>query len=139
MFIMLETQEQPLQMVQLSQAYTNKHFPTMQAILPFSWYPGLKICALCLVFEPGTNMTRFVEPDGAGMDPVNIESIRIGLLMVSEQEIAEAEDDKTYSLAGQQIVAAAGAVAGGNTHPRDNRFRLAFNTTVKIRNRRVEN
>lgn len=105
---------------------------------PILMVPGVENMRILFGVRTGTNMVRFVEPNGAGMDPASIESIRIGLLMVSEQEIAESEDNKTYSLAGQQVVAAAGAVAGGNTHPIDNRFRLAFNTTVKIRNRRVE-
>lgn len=105
---------------------------------PILMVPGVENMRVLFGVRTGTNMIRFVTPNGAGIDPENIESVRIGLLMASDEEIAENEDDKTYNLAGQQIVAAGGGGAGADTHPRDNRFRLAFNTTVKIRNRRIE-
>ncbi len=105
---------------------------------PILMVSGVENMRIVFGVRTGTNTLSFQTPDAAGLTASNIESIRVGLLMVSENEITEVEDTRTYSLAGQPITAAAGGSAGGDTHARDNRFRLAFNTTVKIRNRRTE-
>ena len=82
-------------------------------------------------------------PDGGAFVPRDVRSVRIGLLMSSWDEIADDPDTGTYVLAGQPIGPATatpgGAAPGGaadpaTTHPADRRFRLAFNTTVKVRN-----
>ena len=84
------------------------------------------------------NGVRYFAPGDALLDFSRVESVRIGLLMVSRDAVAAQDDDRTYMLAGQAIpAAAAGAAADGTTHARDRRHRLAFNTTVKIRNRRA--
>lgn len=70
-------------------------------------------------------------------DPRLVESIRIGLLMSSYDRISQSDDTNTYVLAGQAINATSDSssnASGG--YPKDKRYRLAFNTTVKIRNRR---
>ena len=80
---------------------------------------------------------RYVAADDAAFDATRVESIKIGLLMVSRDEVASMDDQKTYILAGQAVPPAAGPGDNtGATHPVDRRHRLVFNTTVKIRNRR---
>lgn len=80
---------------------------------------------------------RYVTPDDSNFNPRQVESVQIGLLMSSWDSIADQDDDSTYMLAGQQISPASATGAGTlSTHPADKRFRLAFNTTIKVRNRR---
>jgi len=85
----------------------------------------------------GAQGISYVLPDDPLYDPRSVESIRIGLLMNSYDRISQTDDTNTYVLAGQAITAK-DAAAGNDTnvHEKDRRFRLAFNTTVKIRNRR---
>ncbi len=84
--------------------------------------------------ESGGNL-RYVTAADVAYDPERVESVKIGLLMTSWDRISTADDSNTYTLAGQAI-AASSASTNGLTHPVDTRFRLVFNTTVKIRNRR---
>lgn len=86
------------------------------------------------VREP-TGSLRYVAPGAAGYDPARIESLQVGLLMTSWDEIAESDDGRTYALAGQPVPAAT-APTDASAHARDRRMRLAFNTTIRIRNRR---
>lgn len=79
----------------------------------------------------------YLLPDDALYDPRAVESVRIGLLMNSYDRISQSEDTNTYVLAGQPITAKDASAGNGlDVHEKDERFRLAFNTTVKIRNRR---
>ena len=79
---------------------------------------------------------RHVGSDSADYDPTRIRSVRIGLLMASDEPIASAVDTRDYVLAGQTIASSATST-DGTDHRADRRFRLAFNTTVKVRNRRA--
>jgi len=73
-----------------------------------------------------TDLT-FVEPDDIGAQAQNIVSVQIGLLMQSHDRVREENDTKSYLLAGNII--------NTTTHAGDRRLRMAFNTTVKVRNR----
>lgn len=84
----------------------------------------------------GAQALSYVTADDPLYDTREVESIRIGLLMNSYDRISETDDSNTYILAGQAIVAKEAAGSGTDVHEKDERFRLAFNTTVKIRNRR---
>ena len=75
---------------------------------------------------------------GTPFDPSRVRSVRIGLLMSSWDEVASEADSATYTLAGQSIDPSASA-SDGTAYKADRRFRLAFNTTVKVRNRRAAN
>ncbi len=81
------------------------------------------------------NSIRYFEAGDAGLNPARIRSIHVGMLFNSRDRVASADDDRTYMLAGQAISASSSASASGLTHPADRRYRLAFNTTIKIRNR----
>ena len=82
------------------------------------------------------NTLRYVTPDNSAFDASLVESVQIGLLMSSRERISDRNDTKTYMLAGQRIGPQEGS-DNGTQHPGDQRFRLAFNTTIKVRNRRA--
>lgn len=81
------------------------------------------------------NVLRYVTPSDASFTPGQVESIQIGLLMSSWDRIADKPDNQTYVLAGVSVPPATTEVNGTN-HAVDQRYRLAFNTTIKVRNRR---
>ncbi len=81
------------------------------------------------------NTLRYVTANDPLFDPARVESIQIGLIMTSWNAIAEQDDENTYVIAGQEIPPAKNS-ADGLTHAEDGRYRLVFNTTVKVRNRR---
>lgn len=81
------------------------------------------------------NLT-FVSPDAIA-PAGQIEAVQIGLLMQSVDAVTDDDDTKSYQLAGDMIlpIGASGAQLG-MTHPGDQRLRMAFNSSVTIRNRR---
>jgi len=93
---------------------------------------------LRIAYGISTNNTlRYVTADDAAFRAEDVESIQIGLIMSSWDRIAEQEDKNTYVIAGQSILPSASSI-DGQTHPQDGRYRLIFNTTIKVRNRRDE-
>lgn len=71
-----------------------------------------------------------------GYDSTRIETIQLGILMSSHDRIRNEDDNQTYVLAGLEIPPNENTVTDGLTHADNRQFRLVFNTTVKIRNRR---
>ncbi len=84
-----------------------------------------------------SNTLRYVTADSPFFNPSEVESIQVGLIMTSWDHIAEQDDDNTYIIAGQPI-APSNDKDTGFGHAEDGRYRLVFNTTVKVRNRRDE-
>ena len=72
----------------------------------------------------------------SGYDSSRVEAIQLGLLMSSYDRIRNEDDNQTYVLAGIQIPPNENTVTDGLSHPDNRQFRLVFNTTIKIRNRR---
>lgn len=105
---------------------------------PIEMVSGVEDMRISFGIRTGEESLTYVLASDALYDPRRIESIRIGLLLNSHDRIAQEDDTNTYVLAGQMIVpdTATGSSAAG-THASDKRFRLAFNTTVKVRNRRT--
>ena len=97
---------------------------------------GVENMRIAFGVRVGAQGLTYVLPGDPLYDPRFVESIRIGLLMNSYDRISQTDDNNTYVLAGQPIVAKDAAGTGLDVHEKDKRFRLAFNTTVKIRNRR---
>lgn len=98
---------------------------------------GIENMRIAFGVRVGNQGLSYVTPGDPLYNPSAVESIRIGLLMNSYDRISQTEDSNTYVLAGQPIVAKESAAGDGfDVHEKDKRFRLAFNTTVKIRNRR---
>ena len=98
---------------------------------------GVENLRLSLGVRNSLGQLSYVEPD-SGYDPARVRAVRVGLLLSSWERIAQQDDAATYMLAGQAIAPSDEATAGvrGTTHPGDRRHRLAFNTTVKVRNYR---
>lgn len=71
-------------------------------------------------------------------DPTQIRSVRIGLLMASHSPLLDSSDTKSYMLTDTAIEVS-GSGSSASTYPDDKRMRLAFNTTVSVRNRRAQN
>lgn len=98
---------------------------------------GIENMRISFGLRTGTDSLVYVAPDDSRFNATQVETIRIGLLMNSYNRISDTSDANTYVLAGQAIESKqAGAATSANVHAGDERFRLAFNTTVKVRNRR---
>ena len=78
----------------------------------------------------------YVSADDSAFDPTQVEAIQVGLLISSWDRVSDSNDTGVYILAGQAISPPGGSLATTQTHAADQRIRLAFNTTVTIRNRR---
>ena len=108
--------------------------------LPYDGQPvelvqGVENMRIRFGVRANSGQLRYVAPGTPGLNPGRVESIQIGLLMTSYDHIASNDDEQTYVLAGQTITPTTGAVDGTN-HAQDRRYRLAFNTTIQVRNRR---
>lgn len=104
---------------------------------PTELIQGVENLRIAFGIRTGSESISYVLPSDPRYDPRLVESIRIGLLLNSYDRISQTEDTNTYIVAGQAIPASStssGALPG--QHAKDKRFRLAFNTTVKVRNRR---
>ncbi len=73
---------------------------------------------------------------GGVADPSRIVSVRVGLLLRSEQRVLEQADSESYEVAGV-TVDPPGAGNGNAEHAGDRRLRQAFSTTVSLRNERA--
>ena len=104
---------------------------------PTELIQGIENMRVSFGIQNGTGLIQYVTADDAAYDAASIVSVQIGLLMSSWDQIASVDDKNTYVLAGQSIPASSTS-ADGNTHAQDRRYRLAFNTAVKVRNRRVQ-
>ena len=102
---------------------------------PVELIDGLESLRASFGVGAGLAALRYVAADDAAFDPRQVRSVRVGLLMRSAEEVADADDATVYVLAGDPIAPA--AAPGPDAYVADRRFRLAFNTTVKVRNRRA--
>lgn len=104
---------------------------------PVELIDGVENLRIAFGIRQADDSLRYVAADDALYDPARVESLRVGILMSSWEAIANDEDSNTYTLAGQAIVAS-DDTSVVDRHPRDRRLRLAFNTTIKVRNRRED-
>lgn len=102
---------------------------------PIELVEGVEDMRVAFGIRQSSGALRFVDAQDSLYAPERVESVQIGLLMSSWEAIAGQDDTSTYVLAGHSI-AASDDPSAADTHPEDRRLRLAFNTTVKIRNRR---
>lgn len=81
---------------------------------------------------------QYVTADDSAYDPRQIRSVRIGLLMASYNALLDSPDTSDYVLSGNTVsVSKTDTTSAFFTD--DKRLRLAFNTTVTVRNRRAQN
>lgn len=103
---------------------------------PVEIVQGVEAFVVSFEVSDAVGRRRTVAAGDATFNPANVTSVRIGILMASQDPIAEQDDNTTYSLAGVEVppVTSGNASAGEPAHAGDRRFRLAFNTTIKVRN-----
>jgi len=83
------------------------------------------------------NTLRYIPPSNdTSFDTAEIEALQVGVLMNSFDRVSQDNDTSTYELAGQPVYSKTKYPSATSVHEGDQRFRLAFNTTIKIRNRR---
>ncbi len=80
---------------------------------------------------------RYVNADSSAYDPAKIRSVRIGLLMSSYDPLLEDADSSFYQLAGESVTRSS-TMSTAAYYADDKRLRLAFETTVSVRNRRAQ-
>ena len=80
---------------------------------------------------------RYVSADNSAYDPSRIRSVRIGLLMSSYDPLLDDVDPSSYQLVGESLSRSSNDSTAG-FYSDDKRLRLAFNTTVSVRNRRAQ-
>ncbi len=78
----------------------------------------------------------YVKPEDAGTASGRIESVELGLLMQSFEQVAADDDDRVYMLAGTALSPGTSGSSAANYYVADRSLRLAFGSTVSIRNRR---
>ena len=110
--------------------------PFVTANPPVELVQGVENLRLSFAIGSGGGRLRYVTSDDTSYDPSRVRGVRIGLMMTSIDPIAADVDANTYVLAGQPIAPSATS-SDGTTYKADKRFRLVFNTTVKVRNRRA--
>ncbi|MGQ7844115.1 PilW family protein [Granulosicoccus sp. 3-233] len=79
---------------------------------------------------------EYVDPQDGSPASGRIESVEIGLLMQSFEQVASNPDGSTYLLAGNPVQPASELNEHATSYVADRRLRLAFGSTVSIRNRR---
>ncbi|OUS28320.1 hypothetical protein A9Q99_12395 [Gammaproteobacteria bacterium 45_16_T64] len=84
----------------------------------------------------GDGNIRFVPASTDGLDMLNVESIRIAVLVSSTDNVLQAEDELTYSLLNESVVVSDDA-STGLTHSKDRRVRQVFRGTINLRNRPI--
>ena len=86
--------------------------------------------------ENNNGALTYVNPEDVVAQPGQVEVVHVGLLMQSHDAVLESTDQTTYYLAGTALNAALAPVDARLSYAADRRMKLAFNSTVKIRNRR---
>jgi len=127
---------------------TNNNGDTITALYRQSWpfttanpptelIQGVEDLRVAFGIRGAGNALRYISPDATtGFNPEDIEALHVGVLMNSFDRISQTNDTNTYELAGQSVFSETKHPSETSVHKGDLRFRLAFNTTIKIRNRR---
>ena len=105
---------------------------------PVELAQGVEQLAISFTQVDDTGNVRNVSAGDTAFEPASVQAVRIGLLLSSYELVANDNDTKTYNIAGQSVVPAGSVATGDFTHAADRRMRLAFNTTVKVRNTRTQ-
>ena len=103
---------------------------------PTELIEGVEDLRVSFGIRSNNDTLSYLPPDAAGFNPSNIESLQVGILMNSFDRVSQDNDRSTYELAGQPVYSGTKYPSASSVHAGDRRFRLAFNTTIKIRNRR---
>lgn len=86
--------------------------------------------------ESNDNGLTFVAPEDLATNNGRIDVVQFGLLLQSHESILEQDDNSTYAIAGTRLSPEQAPADPTDSYPSDRRMKLAFNSAVKIRNRR---
>ncbi len=107
---------------------------------PIEMIEGVANMKIKLGFRNPTNPAdtgiTFVSPEDAETTEGRVEVVQIGLLMQSYDSILDKDDASTYYISGTRLEPASEPIDATTQFAQDKRLKLAFNTSVKIRNRR---
>jgi type IV pilus assembly protein PilW len=78
---------------------------------------------------------EYVNPEDSAAAAGRVETVEIGLLMQSFVPVAADDDSRTYILAGSTISPGTSGSSASTHYVADRRLRLAFGSTVSVRNR----
>jgi type IV pilus assembly protein PilW len=78
---------------------------------------------------------EYVQPEDSAAATGRVEAVEIGLLMQSFAQVAADDDSRSYTLAGSVISPGTSSSSASTHYVADRRLRLAFGSTVSIRNR----
>lgn len=104
---------------------------------PIELIEGVEMMRVRFGMASANGQLRYVAANDAAFDPTRVKTVQLGLLLVSHDALADATDSTTYRLAGQAIAPGTANDAANHRYAADRRVRLAFNTTISVRNRRV--
>jgi len=114
--------------------------PYSEDNLPIEMIEGVANMQVKLGFRDpnGTDSSglTFVSPADAATTGGRIEVVQFGLLMQSYDSILDKKDTTSYYIAGTKLTPDEPPIDSNTSYAADKRMKLAFNTTVKIRNRR---
>ena len=134
---------------------------------PIELIQGAEQLAVSFTQVDALGNVQYVNAGDSTFEPSKVQAVRIGILVSSYDSVAESDDTKTYVMAGQSVIpetavsteeasaedssdddtadddssdddSADDDSATSLTHAADRKLRLAFDTTVKIRNQRAQ-
>ncbi|WP_088917713.1 PilW family protein [Granulosicoccus antarcticus] len=84
----------------------------------------------------GNSNLNYVSPEDSAAASGRVESVEIGILMQSFEQVAADTDNRAYLLAGTTLSPGSSSSSASTHYIADRSLRLAFGSTVSIRNRR---
>jgi len=103
---------------------------------PVELVQGVENMQVSFGIGDNSGQLQYVTATDTAYDPAKIRSVRIGLLVASWDQLTESNDTRTYFVAGNALTPT-NTDSTASEYKSDKRIRLAFNTTVKVRNRRA--
>lgn len=80
-------------------------------------------------------LISYVSPDNELLETQQVNTVQVGFLMQSYDNVADSDDNRSYRIAGYHIPASTATATDGTAHTQDKKMRLTFNGTVSLRNR----
>jgi len=99
---------------------------------PIEIIEGVDQLQISMGVGDGSNYV-FHAPDSATLDFVDVDLVKVGLLLATRERYSETAVNRPYFLADTLVTIPGGA--GGANYPDDDRIRIAYNLSVKVRNR----
>jgi type IV pilus assembly protein PilW len=95
---------------------------------------GIENMQLLFGVRASNSNIRYVTSSDGSFEPQNVASIQVGLLLHSIESATDTDDSKTYTLLNETIHRV-GSPGTGPSYENDKRARMAFSSTIKVRNR----